>query len=117
MAKDQNSSFRGCSLRQLSWTCRQSWVHVLEGPFGFLERHGGGGGRTGESQHARTLVSLCAFIVLRFLSGSWHLGHMVSLVQKGQLEQEGKVIVLLLRTFVQNQLWQESGRQDTLHHL
>lgn len=42
---------------------------------------------------------------------------MVSLVQKGQLEQEGKVIVLLLRTFVQNQLWQESGRQDTLHHL
>lgn len=62
-------------------------------------------------------MSLCAFIDLRFLSGSWHLGHMVSLVQKSQLEQEGKVTVLLLRNFVQNQLWQESGRQDTLHHL
>lgn len=62
-------------------------------------------------------MSLCAFIDLRFLSGSWYLGHMVSLVQKSQLEQEGKVTVLLLRNFVQNQLWQESGRQDALHHL
>lgn len=32
------------------------------------------------------------------------LGHMVSLVLKSQLEQEGEVTVLLLRNFVRNQL-------------
>ena len=65
-----------------------------------MEGQGGGGGQGGGVIIRQvTLVSVCVRTCV-FLSGSWHSGHMVSLVQMSQLEQEGEVTILLLMNFV-----------------